>query len=163
MMKNIKKLAYLVILHSAFWFSVQMSIAQLGTRIPLRFFDKNAHFFRPFQWEKGGQIWGDTLQISKWKKLIPEGTKLNSAIYDKSDLTNNIEETRHLLLEMRRAELVHWLSMVPLIVFIKTPKYIKYINLLYVVFSHVPIIIVQRYNRPRIERFIRLVEKRGKK
>lgn len=48
---------------------------------------------------KGGQIWGDTLQISKWKKLIPEGTKLNSAIYDKSDLTNNIEETRHLLLK----------------------------------------------------------------
>ena len=95
--------------------------------------------------------------------MIPEGTKLNNAIYDKSDLTNNIEETRHLLLEMRRAELVHWLSMVPLIVFIKTSKYIKYINLLYVVFSHVPIIIVQRYNRPRIERFIRLVEKRGKK
>ncbi|MFL0594124.1 glycosyl-4,4'-diaponeurosporenoate acyltransferase [Staphylococcus sp. HMSC62A08] len=163
MMKNIKKLAQLVILHSVFWFLVQMSIAQLGARIPLRFFDKNAHFFRPFQWEKGGQIWGDTLQISKWKKLIPEGTKLNNAIYDKSYLTNNIEETRHLLLEMRRAELVHWLSMVPLIVFIKTPKYIKYINLLYVVFSHVPIIIVQRYNRPRIERFIRLVEKRGKK
>ena len=66
-MKNIKKLAQLVILHSVFWFSVQMSIAQLGTRIPLRFFDKNAHFFRPFQWEKGGKIWGDTLQISKWK------------------------------------------------------------------------------------------------
>ena len=83
-----------MILHSVFWFSVQMSIAQLGTRIPLRFFDKNAHF-SSFSMGKGGQIWGDTLQISKWKKLIPEGTKLNSAIYDKSDLTNNIEETRH--------------------------------------------------------------------
>ena len=151
-----------MILHSVFWFSVQMSIAQLGTRIPLRFFDKNAHFFVLFNGKRWSNL-GDTLQISKWKKLIPEGTKLNSAIYDKSDLTNNIEETRHLLLEMRRAELVHWLSMVPLIVFIKTSKYIKYINLLYVVFSHVPIIIVQRYNRPRIERFIRLVEKRGKK
>ena len=66
MMKNIKKLAQLVILHSVFWFSVQMSIAQLGTRIPLRFFDKNAHFF-VLSMGKGGQIWGDTLQISKWK------------------------------------------------------------------------------------------------
>lgn len=161
-MKAIKNLIRLIILHSLFWFLVQMFIARSGTYIPLKFFKKYAYLFQPFHWEQNGQLWDKKFKVSKWKSFIPEGKQLNKEIYDKSQLTINIEETHRLLLEMRRAELVHWISIVPVLIFIKAPRYIKYANVAYVMLSHFPVIVAQRYNRPRIERFIRLIEKRGK-
>lgn len=161
-MKAIKSITRLIILHSIFWFVVQMSIARLGTRIPLSFFERYSCLFRLFQWEKNGKLWDKILKVSKWKKFIPEGAQINKDIYDKSQLSLNIEETRRLLLEMRRAELIHWISILPVWLFIKAPRYIKFVNIGYVLLSHVPVIVAQRYNRPRIERLIRIIEKRGK-
>ncbi|MEX3499858.1 glycosyl-4,4'-diaponeurosporenoate acyltransferase [Staphylococcus capitis] len=161
-MKAIKSITRLIILHSLFWFVVQMSIAHLGTRIPKSFFEKYSYLFRSFQWEENGELWDHTLKVSKWKRLIPEGAQINKDIYDKSKLSLNIEETRSLLLEMRRAELIHWISILPVWLFVKAPRYIKMINIAYVLFSHLPVIVAQRYNRPRIERLIRIIEKRGK-
>lgn len=93
--------------------------------------------------------------------MIPEGAQINKDIYDKSKLSVNIEETRRLLLEMRR-RIDTLISILPVWLFVKAPRYIKMINIAYVLFSHLPVIVAQRYNRPRIERLIRIIEKRGK-
>ena len=58
-------------------------------------------------------------------------------------------------------ELVHWFSILPVIVFVRAPKYIKTINILYALLANVPIILTQRYNRPRLERYYQLKYKRG--
>lgn len=160
-MKTIKNVTQLIILHSVFWFSVQMVISHLGTCIATSFFDKYPRIFRSFSWEQNGELWDDKLKVSRWKKLIPEGAQLNKNIYNKSQLTYDKQDIHRLLLEMRRAELIHWISILPVLIFIKAPKYIRYINVIYVVMSHIPVIITQRYNRPRIERLECLIEKRG--
>ena len=61
-MKAIKSITRLIILHSLFWFVVQMSIAHIGTRIPKSFFEKYSYLFRSFQWEENGELWDHTFK-----------------------------------------------------------------------------------------------------
>ncbi|MDW0113292.1 hypothetical protein QT711_08830 [Sporosarcina saromensis] len=59
------------------------------------------------------------------------------------------------LLESRRAEFVHWLMIVPsFLFFLWNPLWAAWLNVLYAVLFNVPLIIIQRYNRPRLERII---------
>lgn len=100
--------------------------------------------------------------INKWKMYIPEGEWLNNNIYNKHVLRPLAQENIYkMIIEMRRAELVHWFSILPVIVFVRAPKYIKTINILYALLANLPIILTQRYNRPRLERYYRLKYKRG--
>lgn len=161
-LKIIKRTLKLTVLHSLYWFSIQMTLAHFGTKIPNSFFEKNGHIFRIYSWENNGKFWNRILKVNQWKYLIPEGSKLNSHIYNKNSIEDlNIETLKQVDIEMKRAELIHWLSIIPVIIFVKSSRYIQIINLIYVLFSHIPVILVQRYNRPRLEKLIRLIYKRG--
>ena len=60
--------------------------------------------------------------------------QFNYRIYNKRRLASfKLEDIHFMILEMRRAELVHWLSMIPIVIFIKAPKYILFINVCYVI------------------------------
>ena len=98
-MKAIKSITRLIILHSLFWFVVQMSIAHIGTRIPKSFLKSILIYFDLFNGKKMVNFGIILLKVSKWKRLIPEGAQINNDIYDKSKLSVNIEETRRLLLK----------------------------------------------------------------
>lgn len=69
-------------------------------------------------------------------------TQFNYRIYNKRRLASfKLEDIHFMILEMRRAELVHWLSMIPIVIFIKAPKYILFINVCYVISANLPIIL----------------------
>ncbi|MCI2774320.1 glycosyl-4,4'-diaponeurosporenoate acyltransferase [Staphylococcus petrasii] len=157
-----KKLLKLGIFHSIYWFTTQMVLASVGTKLPHTFFTKYSQLFKSFSWEKEGKIWNDLFKINKWKHYIPEGSQLNQNIYNKKQLTSfNLNDLHTMIIEMRRAEFVHWLSMLPVLAFLKVPTYIKIINVSYVILANLPIIITQRYNRPRLEKVYQLKLKRG--
>ena len=125
-------------------------------------FDTYHHWFKTFPFEQDGQLWNRLFLINRWKGYIPEGECLNKNVYNKHVLKPLTQESVYkMIIEMRRAELVHWLSILPVIVFVKAPKYIKTINILYALLANVPIILTQRYNRPRLERYYQLKYKRG--
>ena len=52
------------------------------------------------------------------------------------------------------------ISILPVIIFTKAPRLVKYINI-YAMIANVPIIIVQRYNRPRLTQLLRILKRRG--
>ncbi|SUM59088.1 Glycosyl-4,4-diaponeurosporenoate acyltransferase precursor [Staphylococcus petrasii] len=159
---TLKKLLKLGIFHSIYWSTTQMALASLGTKLPPTFFTKYSQLFKSFSWEKEGKIWNDLFKINKWKHYIPEGSQLNQNIYNKKQLTSfKLNDLHTMIIEMRRAEFVHWLSMLPVLAFLKAPTYIKIINVSYVVLANLPIIITQRYNRPRLEKVYQLKLKRG--
>lgn len=107
-------------------------------------------------------MWNTLFKINKWKHYIPEGSQLNQNIYSKKQLTSfKLNDLHTMIIEMRRAELVHWLSMIPVLAFLKAPAYIKIINVIYVLLANLPIIVTQRYNRPRLEKVYQLTLKRG--
>ncbi|WP_229716397.1 glycosyl-4,4'-diaponeurosporenoate acyltransferase [Staphylococcus pragensis] len=139
-----------------------MVIASLGTKVSQTFFIKYSQFFKPFSWEKDGKMWNTLFKINKWKRYIPEGSQLNQNIYNKKQLTSfKLNDLHTMIIEMRRAELVHWLSMIPVLAFLKAPAYIKIINVIYVLLANLPIIVTQRYNCPRLEKVYQLKLKRG--
>lgn len=159
---EIKKLITLGVYHSVYWSVTQLSLSHLFTKVPRSFFDTYHHWFKTFPFEQGGQLWNRLFLINRWKGYIPEGECLNKNVYNKHVLKPLTQESVYkMIIEMRRAELVHWLSILPVIVFVKAPKCIKTINILYALLANVPIILTQRYNRPRLERYYQLKYKRG--
>ena len=70
--------------------------------------------------EKRGALWNKLFRINKWKHYIPEAAQFNYRIYNKRRLASfKLEDIHFMILEMRRAELVHWLSMIPIVVLSK--------------------------------------------
>ncbi|WEN69729.1 glycosyl-4,4'-diaponeurosporenoate acyltransferase [Staphylococcus sp. NRL 16/872] len=125
-------------------------------------FEQYSRLFKSFSWEKEGKLWNDTFKINKWKHYIPEGSQLNHNIFNKKYLTSFHSNYIHtMILEMRRAEFVHWLSMMPVLVFYKAPRYIQIINICYVLVANLPIIVTQRYHRPRLEKIYQIKLERG--
>ena len=158
----VNKILKLSLFHSLFWSLTQLTLAHIFNKIPATLFSKYHFLFKTYAWEKNGTIWNKICHINKWKKYIPEGSRLNPNIYNKKHLTSfKLKDIHHMIVEMRRAECMHWVSMLPIGVFVKAPRYIKVINLCYVVLSNGPIIIAQRYNRPRLEKYYMLRKKRG--
>lgn len=96
------------------------------------------------------------------KRHLPDGKHINPNIVSKTtfDISNNMNEIRQFILETRRAELVHLLSIIPIIAFFKSSKSVKIINLFYVIIANVPCVIVQRYNRPKLIRIYLKMRKR---
>ncbi|AUJ51480.1 glycosyl-4,4'-diaponeurosporenoate acyltransferase [Staphylococcus hominis subsp. hominis] len=159
---EIKTLITLGVYHSVYWSVTQLSLSHLFTKVPRSFFVTHHQWFQTFSFEKEGELWNRLFLINKWKMYIPEGEWLNKNIYNKRVLKPLTQESVYkMIIEMRRAELVHWLSILPVIVFVKAPKCIKTINILYALLANVPIILTQRYNRPRLERYYQLKYKRG--
>ncbi|BFL77592.1 glycosyl-4,4'-diaponeurosporenoate acyltransferase [Staphylococcus hominis subsp. novobiosepticus] len=159
---EIKTLITLGVYHSVYWSVTQLSLSHLFTKVPRSFFVTHHQWFQTFSFEKEGELWNRLFLINKWKMYIPEGEWLNKNIYNKRVLKPLTQESVYkMIIEMRRAELVHWLSILPVIVFVKAPKCIKTINILYALLTNVPIILTQRYNRPRLERYYQLKYKRG--
>lgn len=97
-----------------------------------------------------------------WKDHLPDGQNLNPNISSKAtfDLSKNMNDIQRFILETRRAEVVHLLSIFPVIAFFKASKSVKIINYIYVIIANVPCMIVQRYNRPKLIRIYNKLQKR---
>lgn len=153
-----KKIIYIAL----YWFIVQMIIAQLGTHISYKFLEKDNKYFRSWNFEQEGQLWQQLVKVQNWKNHLPDGQNLNPNISSKAtfDLSKNMNDIQQFILETRRAEIVHMMSIFPIIAFYKSSKSVKIINFAYVVIANVPCVIVQRYNRPKLIRIYNKLQKR---
>lgn len=141
-----------------------MVIAQFGTRINYKYLEKDNIYFKSWNFEQEGRLWQQLVKVQYWKHRLPDGQNINPNIVSKTtfDISNNMYEIRQFILETRRAELVHLLSIIPIIVFFKSSKSVKIINLFYVIIANVPCMVVQRYNRPKLIRiYLKLQKRKG--
>ncbi|WP_411773995.1 glycosyl-4,4'-diaponeurosporenoate acyltransferase CrtO family protein [Staphylococcus shinii] len=138
-----------------------MVIAQFGTRINYKYLEKDNIYFKSWNFEQEGRLWQQLVKVQYWKHRLPDGQNINPNIVSKTtfDISNNMYEIRQFILETRRAELVHLLSIIPIIVFFKSSKSVKIINLFYVIIANVPCMVVQRYNRPKLIRIYLKLQK----
>lgn len=114
------KVMKLGLIHSAFWTTIQLSVSNMMLRCPTSVFVKYETFFKIWSWEKRGALWNKLFRINKWKHYIPEAAQFNYRIYNKRRLASfKLEDIHFMILEMRRAELVHWLSMIPIVILSK--------------------------------------------
>jgi len=147
-------LSYIII-----WPLYQVTISALGNHIPDNRFHTGSFWFRGWQFENRGKIYRDIFRIHKWKKLLPDGAKMFDTGFPKGELKNTEKEYLDAFIkETCRAEMSHWLQIIPFWIFgLWSPPFVIIIMLLYALVLNMPCIIAQRYNRPRL---IRLYERK---
>ncbi|AXI00618.1 glycosyl-4,4'-diaponeurosporenoate acyltransferase [Sporosarcina sp. PTS2304] len=150
-------LFWLIIVDAMAWMVLHLSISFAAQRIPIDWFVRNKRWFRSFSWEKEGRIWQQLFRVKRWKGYIPDGTLFISNGYNKSKLHGADSMSLYdFLLESRRAEWVHWLTIFPSILFfLWNPIWAAWLNVVYAILFNVPLIVVQRFNRPRLERLLK--------
>jgi glycosyl-4,4'-diaponeurosporenoate acyltransferase len=139
------------------WPVLQYAAAFFCLNIPDRIFGTNSFFFRSHSFEQDGRIYDKIFRVSSWKQLLPEGSIASKQRrFKKKHLKNFSEENLNkFLLESARAELTHWLAILPFWLFgFFVPAKVIWYMLIYALLVNLPCIITQRYNRPRVQRLL---------
>ncbi|TDM01932.1 glycosyl-4,4'-diaponeurosporenoate acyltransferase [Macrococcus hajekii] len=156
------KIFWLFIKNTFAWLTLQLSLSYLFMKIPAHFFDKLSCCFRTFSWEQGGDVWQRWFKVKQWKTVLPDSSSIYSKSFNHRNLEATDDETLNTFrIEANRAEMTHGFSLLlfPLF-YLWNPKWAARLNLGFAIMSNLPFIIIQRYNRPKIEQ---LLKKKGRK
>lgn len=95
----------------------------------------------------------DKLKIRKWKTILPDGGGVFKGGFRKKELrTLSVAYVTKFITETKRAEFNHWVLIPPaLLFFLWNPPLIGWIMIGYSLIVNVPFIMIQRYNRSRLQ------------
>jgi len=142
------------------WAAFHLSIGFISSRLPVSWFDPDQLLYRVRRWEKGGKIYQRLCRVRAWKALVPAG----SALYPGAFSIQRLPDTSAAYLsrwvqESCRAELCHWLMILPgFLFFFWNSAWFAWLMLAYAVLNNLPLIALQRFNRPRVRRLLRRLE-----
>jgi len=138
-------------------FIFQFGPALLCMMIPVNFFSIDKWFFRTRVWEGGGAFYKRYFKVNKWKHLLPDGAGFLKKGFPKRKLKEkSIGYLELFMKETCRAEMTHWLAILPIPIFLLwNPWWSMMILITYALIVNVPCIITQRYNRARILKIIK--------
>lgn len=147
------------------WPIFQIVIGFLCNKIPDSYFHKKSLLHKTYKFEKNGTFYKKYFRIHQWKKLIPDGAKAYKNGFQKKHLkTIEPDYIYAFIAETTRAELMHWLSIIPFFIFgFWSPAFVIWIMLAYALLVNIPPILAQRYNRPRLKKLYNTLQKRGSK
>jgi glycosyl-4,4'-diaponeurosporenoate acyltransferase len=146
-----------ILLDFVAWAIIQPGIAFLCIQIPASAFNPDGWLFRTRPWERGGAIYQRLFRVKQWKSRLPDG----AAVFRKGFSMKGVADRdprrlRRWIAESCRAELTHWASILPALLFFTwNPFYVGVVMILYAGLVNLPCIIAQRYNRPRLKRLLR--------
>ena len=149
-MKALYCLCYLII--------ITVIVFLIGRIFPRKWINENRFPFKVFKWEKNGKIY-EKLRIKKWKKKLPDASlvlsKIIPSLYPTKRMkTSERDKANILLKESCVAEGTH--KVVSILGFFciyiwKSFGGVTFAIVFYL--CNVPFIIIQRYNRPRLQIF----------
>ena len=132
----------------------------IGESVPRSFYNPDRFPYKCYPWEKGGQIY-EKLGV-KWRKSHGiDMSKLLKGVFPKQNtMSRDPAHLKRLVLEMCNAELVHWILTLfsPVFVWLIEGWYGVAIAIGYAV-SNLGDVMIQRYNRPRIQIILKRLEK----
>ena len=152
------------------WVAIQIGSGVLTHAMPLRWFDHDAMLFRTRRFERGGRVYR-VFGVHRWKDRLPEAGALFAGGFSKSRLAagarapgaadafgDRVERLERFIAETRRAELTHWLPVVASFTFFlwNQPSIAWWMPPIGLI-GNLPFIVVQRWNRPRLEAAIETV------
>lgn len=146
-----------VIVCIVMWLIFQLGAAWGCLYAPDRCFDPGRFWFRIRPFEQGGQWYRRYLKVHRWKHLLPDGAALAPTRgYRKRHLAGTDRATlERFSLESCRGEMSHVLAIAPFWIFgFILPPHGILIMLIYALAVNLPCIVVQRYNRARIEKIL---------
>jgi glycosyl-4,4'-diaponeurosporenoate acyltransferase len=133
------------------WAILQPAIAYVCIKLPSAALRHDRWLFEARGWERGGAIYDTLFRVRRWKSLLPSGGTLFGGFSMKRIVALDHDYLRTWIIETCRAELCHWLVILPsFLFFLWNPFYLAVVMLLYALLINVPLIVIQRYNRPRL-------------
>ena len=141
---------WIAILNVLGWPTIQLGLAWGWTRLPAEWL----HPPTALPFEHQGRFYQRSFNVRRWNDLLPDGASWLSGGFAKASLQERDPEyIRRFIVETWRGELCHWcaLAFVPLF-FLWNPWWGDAIILFYAVSANLPCILVQRYNRARMQR-----------
>ena len=145
------------------WFLIHIGTAMLALALPDRVFAAGRGWFATRGWEQNGQLWQTIFRVKSWKRRLPDGALIAGRGFAKRSLqTADPAYLRRFILESNRAELTHALAIPPaLLFFLWNPAIAGWLMLVYALAANGPCLIAQRYNRPRIQKLLAMIEHTG--
>ncbi|MBE6933518.1 MAG: glycosyl-4,4'-diaponeurosporenoate acyltransferase [Ruminococcaceae bacterium] len=129
----------------------------LGRIVPKKWFHSNSFLFRCRKWEKNGQ-WYLRLHIRKWHRCLPDMSKIFSRLMPAKAIDQSVDEKKLQLMiqETCVAEATHAALMVAgcacLVIW---PGIGGFVITLINAIGNLPFVLIQRFNRPRLERLLK--------
>ena len=127
----------------------------LGEALPRKWFHWDRFPYRTFSWEREGRVY-EAMGIRRWKDRLPDKSKHTKKTFTKQMKGHDsIDGLVRFLQETCVAELVHWCLLLlsfPLYSYVPT-GFGAAVTVLYAL-SNLPFILIQRYNRPRLQRLL---------
>ena len=148
--------AVLALIGAGVWAVWSTVCGYIAHRAPERWLSRDPRLLRLRGPERNGRLYDRVLRIKRWKDLLPEAGALFRGGFSKRRVERHDREyLERFLLETRRAELAHWpiLALGPTF-FVWMPWWLASAMLAYAIVANLPCILVQRYNRVRLERML---------
>lgn len=142
---------------AATWAVWSTACGYTAHRLPIRWLDRDRGPFRLRTTERDGRLYERGLRIKRWKDLLPEAGGLFRGGFEKRKVRHDRAYLERFVVETRRAELTHWpiLALGPTF-YAWMPWWLASGMLGYALVANIPCILVQRYNRARLERALRV-------
>ena len=152
-----------VVAFSLAWSVICIAVGWIGNRIPRARFVDDGPVTRLRGWERDGRTYERVLGIKRWKDLLPEAGSFFRGGVSKRSLRGHSEPALlAFAAETRRAERVHWtIALCALSFFVWCPFLVATIMVALGLFSNLPFVAVQRYNRARVLRIVRRLRARA--
>ena len=151
---------WVITLNCFAWVVIHFGVAYLASRIRDDRFKPRSVIFRTRPWERNGKIYQTIFRVKRWKPLLPSGGKLFGLFTINRFCSSGRDYINKWITASCRAELTHWLAMLPVLLFLIWNPFLAWIiNVIYALFANMPCIISQRYNRPRV---LALAKRRNK-
>lgn len=133
----------------------------IGEALPRRWFCADRAPFKPFKWEKDGRIYLK-LGVHRWKDKLPDMSRVLPDMVRKSiSLTDGSAAAERVTRETCVAETVHWaLLLLSGGIRLIYPTLLGWIITIVYALSHIPFIIIQRYNRPTLNQLAKRLRQR---
>jgi glycosyl-4,4'-diaponeurosporenoate acyltransferase len=143
------------------WICLHLGIGFCSSRIPLSFFNPEHRLYLTKAWEQGGEIYQKIFHVRAWKKIIPSGAAVYKGAFRLKTLpTYKFEYLQIWLKESCRAELCHWVMILPgFLFFLWNNVEVGWWMVAYAVANNLVPIVMQRYNRPRVRKMLSQLQK----
>lgn len=145
----------MVLADAATWAGWSVTVGFVASRMPLERLTRDRWLTRLRPWERDGRRY-ERLGVRRWKDRLPEAGAFFAGGVSKRTLPRRDRRgLSRFAAETRRAELVHWAIPAALPVFALWNSPVLLVAMAaYALVANAPCVIVQRYNRGRVERLL---------
>ena len=147
--------------HCALYLAVIGLASSAAALLPRRWFHADRFPFRPQRWEHEGKIY-EKLAVQRWKDKLPDMSRFLPWLTQKQvSASISAAQAERLVQETCVSELVH--DILAILTFGCVwiwPGWGLWLSIAYVLIGHLPYIVIQRYNRPRLARMHALLKAR---